>query len=130
FEMDSLRFFLNGQAQHSYALYELLMNHTLGLAVAASPTDDEPVELPASCLQPVGFEPDEGLLEYPPQSFLGYRLLTEYFALPEKFLFIDVQGLSDRVREKLGPQMELFVYCDRAAPDLYRNVGPDTLRMG
>ena len=61
--------------------------------------------LDKSCLLPVGFERDEGLLPYPARSFLGYRLLSEFFAFPEKFLFIDVAGwgrgelawLSDRL---------------------------------
>jgi type VI secretion system protein ImpG len=29
--------------------------------------------LPASCLQPVGFGSDEGMLEYDERSFMGYR---------------------------------------------------------
>ena len=46
------------------------------------------------CLRPVGFGADEGMLPYPDRSFVGYRLLQEYFALPEKFLFFDLRGLA------------------------------------
>ena len=31
---------------------------------------------------------------YPRRSFLGYRLLQEYFAFPEKFFFMSLKGLS------------------------------------
>src|SRR5262249_52801906 len=58
----SLRFFLKGQPQHVYRLYELLFNHTLGVALASSATDPAPVLLDPECLRPVGFERDEGLL--------------------------------------------------------------------
>ena len=40
----------------------------------------------------MGFGRDEGMLPYSPRSFLGYRLLQEYFAFPEKFLFVDSVG--------------------------------------
>jgi acyl-CoA synthetase (AMP-forming)/AMP-acid ligase II len=33
---------------------------------------------------------DEGLLPYPNHAFLGYRLLTEFFTFPNKFLFFDL----------------------------------------
>ena len=32
------------------------------------------------------------MLPYPAASFLGYRLLTEYFAFPDKFLFVDLDA--------------------------------------
>src|SRR4029077_17893767 len=83
--LTGLRFFLKGQNQHVFPLYQLLFNQTLGVALAASPTDPEPLLLAPEALQPVGFGRDEGMLPYPPRSFVGYRLLTEFFAFPEKF---------------------------------------------
>jgi type VI secretion system protein ImpG len=53
------------------------------------------VVLPARALYPVGFAEDEGMLPYGQRSFLGYRLLQEFFTLPAKFLFVDVTGMSD-----------------------------------
>lgn len=46
-------------------------------------------------VEPVGFDEDSAILPYPGNAFPGYRLLQEYFALPEKFLFVDVTGLDD-----------------------------------
>lgn len=45
-------------------------------------------------IQPVGFDPEEGLLPYTDYSFSGYRLLQEYFAYPRKFLFFDIFGFD------------------------------------
>jgi type VI secretion system protein ImpG len=48
-------------------------------------------------LQPVGFGENDGILPYPRRSFLGYRLLQEYFTFPEKFLFFDL-AIFDAVK--------------------------------
>ena len=34
------------------------------------------------------------MLPYPRRSFLGYRLLQEFFTFPEKFFFVDITGLE------------------------------------
>ncbi|NOX52922.1 MAG: type VI secretion system baseplate subunit TssF, partial [Planctomycetes bacterium] len=123
-ELDGLRFFLQAQPQQAYPLYELILNHTLGLAVANGDDRDAAVRLPAAALQPVGFGVDEGMLPYPKRSFLGYRLLTEYFVFPQKFLFFDVswEGIREEQRERLGYQVDLFVYLSRQIPELEQQV--------
>ena len=128
--LGSLRLFLRGQSQYVYDLYELLLNDTLGVAVGTSPADQEAVLLDSHCVRPVGFERDEGLLDYPARSFLGYRLLSEYFAFPEKFLFIDLAGLGGDVLSRIGNKLELFFYLRRQTPDLERNVDQQTFQLG
>ncbi len=49
---------------------------------------------PETTLQPVGFGRDEGLFPLSDRSFVGYRLLQEYFSFPEKFYFFDLRGPS------------------------------------
>ena len=126
-----LRFFISGNTQHSFPLYELLFNELVGVALAASP-DAEPVLLGTHALQPVGFEADEGLVEYSPRSFLGYRLLKEFFAFPEKFLFFDLVGLDQATMEKVGgtSHLELFIFLKRNVEELERNVGTRTFQLG
>ena len=43
-------------------------------------------------MRPVGFEAEESLLEFDARSFVGYRLLSEYFAFPDKFMFFDLNS--------------------------------------
>ena len=128
--MDRLRFFLKGQAQHVFPLYELIFNNTLGIALANSATDPQPVLLDKRCVQSVGFERNQGMLPYATRSFLGYRLLTEYFAFPEKFLFFDLGGLSPRTLAAAGGTLEIFFYLDRSTQDLEQNVAADTFQLG
>jgi type VI secretion system protein ImpG len=125
-----LRFFLKGQAQHVFLLYELIFKHTLAVALATGPDDPAPVLLdPEEVLRPVGFGRDESLLPYTARSFPGYRLLTEYFAFRPKFLFVDLV-LGPQVLARAGQQMEVYLYLSRADQDLEQNLSADTFRLG
>ena len=112
--VDKLRFFLRGQAQQVFPLCELILNNTISVALADSPNDPDPTILRPNVVRPVGFEREEGLLPYPARSFLGYRLLTEYFAFSEKFLFFDIDNLTAKTLLKAGNKLEIFLYFDRA----------------
>jgi type VI secretion system protein ImpG len=130
-EIDSLRFFLRGQPQHVHRLYELIFNHTFGMAMAGALGDPEPpVELSKDSLRQVGFERDEGMLPYPARSFLGYRLITEYFAFPQKFLFLDLKFPDPARLGHLGNQVEVYLFLNRAMPDLARHLSADTFQLG
>src|SRR6185437_15965819 len=52
----------------------------------------------------------------------GYRLLTEYFAFPEKFLFVDL-ALPDRGRLLgKGRTLDVFIYLRRSRANIERAV--------
>jgi type VI secretion system protein ImpG len=129
-KLDRLRFFLRGQTPFIYDLYELLLNNVLGIVVAQDPGDRAPVVLPPDSIQPVGFGSDEGLWDYPARSFRGYRLLSEFFAFPEKFLFLDFAGLTPDVLADLGQTMELFVYVRKHSQNLEKHVTRETFQLG
>lgn len=128
-EMDSLRFFLKGQAQHVYRLYELIFNNVVEVALANGPDDRNPFVLDADSLRPVGFERDEGLLPYTARSFVGYRLLTEFFAFPHKYLFFDA-AWGRRALARVGNRLDVYFYLNQAVPDLEPYVSADTFRPG
>lgn len=128
---NSLRFFLKGQPQHANLLYELIFNHTLEVVLAASAKDPAAVRRePHQCLHPAGFARDEGMLPYGPRSFLGYRVLTEFFAFPQKFLFVDLTGLQSAIPPDAAKRLEIYFYLDRAAQDLEPYVTADTFQLG
>lgn len=131
-QLQPLRFFLRGQWQILNALYELLGNHVRGVVVARSPQDDRRIVCGPESLQPVGFAENETLFEYPPRSFRGYQLLTEYFAAPEKFRFCDFLGFSPAVLASLrdAARVEVFVYLDRYVADLESLVSRETFELG
>jgi type VI secretion system protein ImpG len=126
--LDRLRVFLRGAT--APALLELLLTHAVGIAVADAPDDPRPVLLSPDKVQPVGFGPTEALLPWPARSFTGFRLLTEYFAVPEKFHFVDFSGLDAKTLLGAGHRMDLFIYLDRLMPDLERAVDGASFALG
>jgi type VI secretion system protein ImpG len=128
--MPSLRFYLKGQPQHVYRLYELLLNDALEVAIATGNDDDTPTLLEPDVLRPVGFEADEGLLPYAARSFVGYRLLTEFFVFAEKYLFVELTGLTPEMLKRLGNRMEIYIFLRRTIADLEQNLSADNLRLG
>jgi type VI secretion system protein ImpG len=128
--VDRLRFFIRGAATTALPLYELICAHAVSVAFADGVMDQSPVIVPPSVIEPAGFAPDEALLPFPARSFAGFRWLTEYFAFPEKFLFVDIGGMEAKTLLSGGNRLEIFVYLDRALPELERSIGPDALALG
>jgi type VI secretion system protein ImpG len=128
--VDKLRFFLRGTANMSLPLYELICGHAISVAFSDGPNDPSPVIVPRDAVAPVGFSPEEALYPWPARSFSGFRLLTEYFTFPEKFLFVDIDRLDNKTLVSGGNKLDIFIYLDRAVPELERSIGPDALALG
>lgn len=126
-----LRFYLDGNGTTPYALHELLCNNACRVAVGGTVGDRrvESLTLPANAIRPVGFESDEGMFPYPERSFPGYRLIQEFFAFPEKFLFFDLFGLDRLAGGGFGDTIELRIFLDRA-PRGELLVQPENFRLG
>jgi type VI secretion system protein ImpG len=128
--VDRLRFFLRGPANQTLALYELLGAHAISIAYADTAVDPAPVIVPGNTIEPVGFAPEEALLPWSARGFSGFRLLTEYFAFPEKFLFFDFTRIDAKTMVSGGNRLEVFVYLDRSLPELERTIGQQSLALG
>ncbi|HEY5313177.1 MAG TPA: type VI secretion system baseplate subunit TssF [Pirellulales bacterium] len=131
-KLDRLRFFLSGDAVTVRTLYELIFNHVTQVVVRAGEGSAQPPSfvLGPDCLQPVGFDRDEGLLPYSNRSFAGYRLLSEYFAFPSKFLFFDLLGLERTAAAGWRDRLEVLLFLNRAPAELETRVKPETFRLG
>jgi type VI secretion system protein ImpG len=127
---DSLRFFLRGSLTDALLLYELIYNNTSVVAIADSSGDPRPLLLGQESIRPVGFDASEGLLPYRATSPLGYRLLTEYFAFPQKFLFFEVAGLAPKLRDCASRKCDIYLYLTRAADELEGGISADSFALG
>ena len=109
---DFLRFFLNGQHQHVFHLYERIFNNVCALEFEFinAGGQRETVSLDPECIRPVGFDSHEKLLPYSKRSFPGYLLLFEYFVFPEKFLFFDLTGFKALKSRVPGTALTLKLY--------------------
>jgi len=127
---DCLRFYLKGQSQHVHPLYQFLLSGAQKIVIANDEGDLNPVFLDATAIKPVGFSSDEGMLPYPPSAFLGYRLLTEYFIFPEKFMFVDITGLADKISESAGDSLDIYIYFEDSDVELEHNINAQTFVLG
>lgn len=123
FSIDSLPFYLGGVGRTSMRLYEEIFAHCLGVVVQATSSPVEwRVVLPADSISQVGFSDHEKLLPYGKRSFRGYRLIHEYFAFPNRFMFWKIDDLREGCARCEAEEMDLFVLFDRAVPELEQKV--------
>ena len=89
---DSLTLYLGDSLAQASELLRLLQLNLREIRIAAP---GQPLTLlPAANLRSVGFDADKPLLPFPDTAHPAYRCLQEYFALPEKFLFVELSGLT------------------------------------
>lgn len=134
--LKSLRFYLSGEPTLVFSLYELLFNNRLQILVRdpVKGPRGAAIPLPASALQPVGFREEEALLPFPRRSFIGYRILQEYFAFTEKFFFVELSGLEQLAASGFGRSAEiLFLISPFERSDRHQilemGVSPHTFRL-
>ncbi|KIC47858.1 type VI secretion system baseplate subunit TssF [Tateyamaria sp. ANG-S1] len=123
--LDRLRLFLSGPTAQAQGLARLLLQSTVGVALAAHASDPDARRLPASSVTPVGFDADTALTPWPKGSFAGYRSLAEFAALSEKFLFFDID---------LGPlretdRLDVYLYFDSSPDDTLARVGVGSVTL-
>jgi type VI secretion system protein ImpG len=87
----ALRVYLDGEASQVSVLREVLAHKVVGVMTQWHPHHPW-VSEPARPRRPElgGFADDEALLDLDARSHPAYRLLTEYFAFPDKFNFVDL----------------------------------------
>ena len=128
--LDSLQLYLHGPDDVPVRLYEQLNANLKALVVQpAAETPPWQALLDPKCLQPLGFDNEQSLLPFSPQSFHGYRLLREYFAFPQKFMFMELSGLQPQLARCAGSELELIIALDRSDPVLARAVDRDSFQL-
>jgi len=123
---DSIRFFLGSSYTEAANLFLLLSRHVDQITVSAQ--GGAALVLDAQALSPSGFSPEQVLIPYPSHAFPGYRLLQEYFVLPEKFLFMELQGLS-RWRNRGGARSFDIEFRLSSLPDWMPEIRADSFML-
>lgn len=123
--MDRLRFHIQADRVLSDALYEQVFVNARGIALLADGNTKAPVVLGTDAIKPVGYERDEAVIDVPPHGQPAYHLLREYFTLPEKFLYFDVEGLD---RAGADQELDILILLN-APPPRSVTVEPETFRL-
>ena len=95
-KLDSLRFFLHGEVHVAQLLYLWLFRYLDKVEIRAIlPSGEQTIGyLDEDAVRPAGFGTDQNLLPESPYLPSGFRLIQEYYSLPEKFQFFDLTGLE------------------------------------
>ncbi len=118
-KLDRLPIFLRGSDEIPIAIYEQIFSRGRNVVIQAPKGLGEFREiLPASTIRRVGFAEEEALLPSGPRSFEGYRLLKEYFACPQRFLFFELTGLLAAIQRCDGDKLEIVIALQTAEPKL------------
>jgi type VI secretion system protein ImpG len=126
----ALRFFINAPKEPACLMHEWLMCQTNTITLLSG--DDRPISIEPEYLRAVGFDEKDEMLPYGALTPKRHRLLTEFFNLPEKFLFFEVQWL-DRALRKLSTETKnitLVFSFGESNSQLERNARADWFQLG
>jgi type VI secretion system protein ImpG len=129
-KLDSLNFFLRGSDETPMRIYEQLFANTVGVVIQSS---KRPVKwrevLSKSSIRPVGFDDGQAMLPYGPRSFQGYRLLKEYFAFPQRYMFVELAGLAGTVQHCQESELDIVILLKDSIPELEGRVDATTFAL-
>ena len=111
--LDKMRFHLSGDPGVVYPLYEMLAANCVEIQLHHPTEATRVISLDPENLKMAGFEPDENILPAHRRSMDGHRLLQEYFTLPEKFLFFDIEGLEALADGSFGAEADVVLLFSR-----------------
>jgi type VI secretion system protein ImpG len=129
-KLDRLPFFIRGGDEIPIWVYEQIFARGSHVIVQSPKGQGQFREiLPASTIQRVGFLEGEALLPRSPRSFEGYRLLKEYFACPQRFLFFELTGLASAVQQCDGDKLEIIIALRTAEPKLDNRIDANSFAL-
>ena len=127
---DRLPLFLSGPSGARMRLYEQLVADVAALYVRPAARPLPWLEkLPTTAVRAMGLDPEEALLPRAPVSFDGYRLLQEYYAMPERFLFVEIGALARPVQRCAGDELDIIFLLKRSDPVLAATFGADQFAL-
>lgn len=125
--LDRLALYISAPDEVAFRLHELVLGNT----VATWVSNKRPMQgfADADSVQPLGFRDDEALLPETLRGFSGHRLLQELAAMPQRFLFFDVQDLARRLDQVDGAEAEIVLLFSRGDAALESLVDAGSLAL-
>lgn len=107
-----------------YELIEHLFAHQIGLSIREGGKIDTTSDWRRTgpAVLKYGFEPHQALLPSNPRTFDGYRLLREYFAMPQRFLFVELADFKEGLARCQGEVAEIIIPLKEESRRLEREV--------
>lgn len=126
----NLTFFIKATPTLAALLYEQIAADCIGFYARSAQSGAVVHFRGRDCVRTLGLGNDEALLPVNRADFQGYRLLQEYFALPERLLFFSLQGLEEIFSGIEGDELEIYLALERTQAVLESALSTEHLRLG
>jgi len=129
-KLDSLNLHLMGAGETPMHLYEQFFANAAAIVVqpATRPIGWQKI-VDASCIRRVGFDNKQKLLPYDAMSFQGYRLLHEYFAFPQRFMYVELNNLGDAIKSCDDNLLDIIVLFRESNIELEGTINVDNFGL-
>ena len=121
---DRLAFYLSGADGTPMRIYEQLLAHAAAVSVqpVGNPVAWRHVTPASASIARLGYADEQALLPFGSRSFHGYRLLHEYFTLPQRFMFIELANLAPGLAKCEDSEIDIVIVTRQANLDLDNKV--------
>lgn len=76
-----------------------------------------------------GFAKEQALFPYDPRTFQGYRIIREYFAFPQRFMFFKLLDLKNMLAQCNDNKIEIILVFDKAESSLDKKINLDNFEL-
>ena len=127
-DLKRLTIFLHGSLKLKYTLLLYLTKHVASLSVSeivGGKKDFQEIKpfrigIPELTHDFDVPSEDRSVIPYAQQTFTGYRLLHEYFSFPDRFFFVDIEGLHQFKASQEGHPFEIKITFNRKLSAEYK----------
>lgn len=134
-DLKRLTIFLHGSLKLKYTLLLYLTKHVASLSVSeivGGKKDFQEIKpfrigIPELTHDFDVPSEDRSVIPYAQQTFTGYRLLHEYFSFPDRFFFVDIEGLHQFKASQDGHPFEIKITFNRKLSAEYKPKSKDVL---
>lgn len=126
--LDSLSLHIRGTESFPFYLHEALYKGYLGLMYKSGDALWRYQQQETS-LTATGFDKEQALLPYCQRQFDGFRLLREYFAFSQRFLFLDLNHLQPTMANCQQESVTLILLLDHLDPRLENLVSAENFSL-
>lgn len=128
--LERLPLYLRGSDSLPARMLEQLLSSAAGMIIMPTKHPASWHEIvPKSQLRQLGFEDEHALLPTGPRAFQGYRLLHEYFAFPQRYLFAELGGLGNAMRRCEDGEIDIVVLFNRFEPMLEQSIAAENFAL-
>lgn len=96
-----------------------LVHHKTGQTFTSAPDQ----------IKPQGFDEKEAILPTTKQGFQGYRLLQEYYTLPERYMFVTLSNLQPSLSQSSDTEVDLFFLLDQLDDTLIETTKAENFKL-